>query len=332
MKKILALIMTAAVAVSSMAAMADDIEEEENTDESSSTSEGGYVEEPSTPVLTENKDNTTEKSDADKKDDSKKENNDLKDDSEVKKDDTETKDDSETKKDDTETKEDSETKKDDSEVKDDSEKKAENGTKTDTDKNNNSDEKSDSSKNDNDSKDGKLSYEDIKTLLEQRKDDFKKAKIQIKAYIKDIKELFKSATAESRKELLAEIAALKKQLNDTSIDTFVNGEEVDYDLYDGVKPVIENDRTLIPVRAVSEKLGAVVEWTEKTQTITITKDSTVIVMQLDSCTVSVNGNEETIDVAPKTVNDRTMVPIRFISEALNFNVDWDDASQTVIID
>lgn len=320
MKKILALIMTAAVAVSSMAAMADDVEEEENTDESSSTSEGGYVEEPSTPVVTENKDNTAEKSDADKKDDIKKENNDSKDDSEVKKDDTETKDDSETKK-------------DDSEVKDDSEKKAENATKTDTDKNNNSDEKFDSVKSDNDKKtDEKLSLEDLKTLLEQKKDDFKKAKIQIKAYIKDIKELFKSATAESRKELLAEIAALKKQLNDTSIDTFVNGEEVDYDLYDGVKPVIENDRTLIPVRAVSEKLGAAVEWNEKTQTVTITKGSTVIVMQLDNCTVSVNGNEETIDVAPKTVNDRTMVPIRFISEALNFKVDWDDASQTVIID
>ena len=104
---------------------------------------------------------------------------------------------------------------------------------------------------------------DIEKNEEFRKelDNIKKIRRENKAeaneVINDLRDIFQDAPKEDRKEILGEIAEIKKELKDDSIGMFMRGKHVDFDKYDGVKPEIVKDRTLIPLRAVSETLGAV---------------------------------------------------------------------------
>lgn len=107
----------------------------------------------------------------------------------------------------------------------------------------------------------------------------------------------------------------------------VDGTNVQTD----IPPVIVDGRTLVPVRALFESLGATVGWEESTQTATATKGSTVISMQIGNTTAYVNGVAKTLDVPAQTIEGRTMVPARFVAESLNATVNWDSASDTVKI-
>lgn len=107
----------------------------------------------------------------------------------------------------------------------------------------------------------------------------------------------------------------------------VDGTNVQTD----VPPVIVDGRTLVPVRALFESLGATVGWEESTQTATATKGSTVISMQIGNTTAYVNGVAKTLDVPAQTIEGRTMAPARFVAESLNATVNWDSASDTVKI-
>lgn len=99
----------------------------------------------------------------------------------------------------------------------------------------------------------------------------------------------------------------------------VRGRGLDFD----VPPVIFAGRTLIPVRAVTRGLGATVDWDAETQTVTITRDGIKIILNLGSSQVTVNGETVTLDVPAELINNRTFVPIRFISETLGETVEWD---------
>lgn len=107
----------------------------------------------------------------------------------------------------------------------------------------------------------------------------------------------------------------------------VDGTNVQTD----VPPVIVDGRTLVPVRALFESLGATVGWEESTQTATATKGSTVISMQIGNTTAYVNGVAKTLDVPAQTIEGHTMAPARFVAESLNATVNWDSASDTVKI-
>ena len=107
----------------------------------------------------------------------------------------------------------------------------------------------------------------------------------------------------------------------------VDGTNVQTDM----PPVIVDGRTLVPVRALFESLGATVGWEESTQTATATKGSTVISMQIGNTTAYVNGVAKTLDVPAQTIEGRTMAPARFVAESLNATVNWDSASDTVKI-
>jgi len=93
----------------------------------------------------------------------------------------------------------------------------------------------------------------------------------------------------------------------------------------------ENGRVLVPMRAVFEAFGAQVGWDEATQTITAIKGDTQISLQIDSSVVTVNGIDKELDVPARMVSDRTMVPIRAISEALGADVQWDQNAYAVTI-
>ncbi len=96
-------------------------------------------------------------------------------------------------------------------------------------------------------------------------------------------------------------------------------------------PVIENGTTLVPMRAIFEAMGASVDWNGETQTVTSVKDSTTISLTLNKNTATVNGKDISLAVPAKLVNGSTMVPLRFVSESLGAEVNWDGASKTVTI-
>jgi hypothetical protein len=89
--------------------------------------------------------------------------------------------------------------------------------------------------------------------------------------------------------------------------------------------------TVVPVRGVFEKLGASVEWNQATQTITAKKDSTLILLKIGSKTMTINNEPKALDVAPQTINNRTMIPLRAVSEALGAKVSWDKKANTAYI-
>ena len=106
----------------------------------------------------------------------------------------------------------------------------------------------------------------------------------------------------------------------------VNGipKRVDNDNTDVTPYLAEGDRTLVPLRFISEAFGADVEWDGDTQTITITGDNTAVVMNIGSMEYTINGAKNEMDVAPVIANERTMVPLRAIAEALDKQVYYND--------
>ena len=184
----------------------------------------------------------------------------------------------------------------------------------------------------NDRLDEKTEKIDALNRLRELKLLAKATKIEQLTYLKDIRDLFKDVDKENRAEVLAELAAIKDELKDYSVDTFVNGISIDYEKYDNVKPIIKNGRTLAPVRAIAEALGSDVIWNEEAQSVTIVKDDIKIEMTIGNNIAYVNGVEVVLDTAPEIISDRTLVPVRFIAESFNLTVGWDDASNTIIIE
>lgn len=92
-----------------------------------------------------------------------------------------------------------------------------------------------------------------------------------------------------------------------------------------------NNRTLVPIRVVTENMGFKVDWNNKTQKVTISNADREIILTIGSKTALVNGKEVQMDVTAAVKNGRTYVPIRFVSENLGATVVWDDATSTVFI-
>ncbi|GIO15913.1 hypothetical protein J19TS2_54680 [Cohnella xylanilytica] len=94
-----------------------------------------------------------------------------------------------------------------------------------------------------------------------------------------------------------------------------------------VKPEIKNNRTMVPLRIISENLGAKVNWSGSE--VVLTKSNVKIILQLNSNTAVKNGKTETLDVKPYLKNNRTMVPLRFIAEMFGCNVSYSNSAVTV---
>ena len=110
----------------------------------------------------------------------------------------------------------------------------------------------------------------------------------------------------------------------------VNGTEMPID-EQGTVPVIVNDRTLLPVRAVVEQMGGTVGWNGETEEVTLTYGKDEIKLTIDSTEALLNGEKQILDVAPTVMNDRTMLPIRFVAESFKFHVEWNESEQSVTI-
>jgi hypothetical protein len=98
-----------------------------------------------------------------------------------------------------------------------------------------------------------------------------------------------------------------------------------------VPPIIVDGRTFVPLRAIVEALGAVLGWDGDTQTITAVKGTDTVIMRVGQTSYTINGITHTMDVAPRIINNRTLIPLRVISEAFGCEVEWDGDTQTVKI-
>ena len=111
------------------------------------------------------------------------------------------------------------------------------------------------------------------------------------------------------------------------IKIYVNGKKVESD----VAPVIIEDRTLVPVRAIFEAIGAEVSWDAETKTVSSVKDEAVVTMQIGSKNIFIDDVMKEIDVPAQIINDRTLVPVRAVSESYGLTVEWDAETKTVTI-
>lgn len=96
-------------------------------------------------------------------------------------------------------------------------------------------------------------------------------------------------------------------------------------------PVTESDRTLVPMRFLFEQMGAEVEWDSETQTATVTKGGDIISFAIDSHSANVNNSIKAMDVPARLINDKTMIPLRFLSEELGYTVDWNEENKLAVI-
>ena len=99
-------------------------------------------------------------------------------------------------------------------------------------------------------------------------------------------------------------------------------------------PVLDNNRTLVPVRFVSEELGAKVEWDNLNKAVIIEKGGNKIVLVIGSRILKLSGGTSLMvsDAAPRIINDRTYVPLRVISNAFGIGIDWKNETRTVYVD
>jgi uncharacterized protein YkwD len=111
------------------------------------------------------------------------------------------------------------------------------------------------------------------------------------------------------------------------ITVLVNGQALVLD----VAPLIESGRTLLPVRAIAESLGASVSWDSAARRVEINRSEDTLSLLIDSKIAYVNSLPRQLDVPARIVSGRTLVPARFISESLHAEVKWVDSTRTVFI-
>lgn len=113
----------------------------------------------------------------------------------------------------------------------------------------------------------------------------------------------------------------------SEVKLWINGSYITTD----VAPVIENGRTLVPIRVISENLGLEVDWDNNLKQITVSQGDDHFIFVIGQNFYTKDEIKQDLDVAPKIINDRTFVPIRVIAEAFNQKVNWDNVAKTVAI-
>lgn len=119
---------------------------------------------------------------------------------------------------------------------------------------------------------------------------------------------------------------------DEVISVYVNGYKVEFD----VQPQLIKDRTMVPMRKIFEAMGANIQWDETTQTVTAKKSYAegkynIVEMQIDNNIMKKDGTDIVLDVPPTIIDDRTLVPVRAVSEAFNAEVQWSERNNSVVI-
>lgn len=128
-------------------------------------------------------------------------------------------------------------------------------------------------------------------------------------------------------EFITSPTAVNYVFAETDITVTLNGKEIQFDQ----PPIMVNERILVPMRAIFEAFDVYVKWDDATKTVKAFKNSKVIKFKIGDKYFLNNSQRIDLDVSAMLVNDRVLVPVCAISEALNCNVDWDDNTHTVVI-
>ena len=143
--------------------------------------------------------------------------------------------------------------------------------------------------------------------------------------------------------LLIPVATYASSALDQQVSVFIDGKPVQFNNDLGY-PIVENGRTLVPVRIISEDMGYEVKWDNPTQKVTISDANTKIEFKIGDSTALINGkrvpidtredangNIVQVDTKARLINSRTYVPIRFITENFGGTVDWKIQGKTLYV-
>lgn len=133
--------------------------------------------------------------------------------------------------------------------------------------------------------------------------------------------------SEKPEEAESEIIVPAENRPDTDIAVNLDGNWLEFD----VEPLIINGRTMVPMRAIFEALGCSVSWDQVSQTAIGVRNGKVVYCTINSNDASVDGKATTIDQPPALINGRTLVPLRFVSEAYGCTVQWDSDTRSIYI-
>ncbi len=129
---------------------------------------------------------------------------------------------------------------------------------------------------------------------------------------------------------LTAVMSTSTALAEENITVMLNGQAMDFD----VAPIIQNDRVLVPMRAIFEELHCSVDYTDIDGRQIITaklNENNSIGLVIGSDEMQIHNQKIKLDTAPIIVNDRTLVPLRAVSEAFDYDVNWDEDTKTVTI-
>lgn len=110
------------------------------------------------------------------------------------------------------------------------------------------------------------------------------------------------------------------------IDVNVNGDYLDFD----VEPIMKNDCVMVPMRDIFEKLGAEISWNQNTKTVTAQKGSDIIALTIGNSNLNINGRNTTLDAPAMLYADKTLVPVRAVSEAFGASVSWFGYDESIV--
>jgi uncharacterized repeat protein (TIGR02543 family) len=143
-----------------------------------------------------------------------------------------------------------------------------------------------------------------------------------------------TVTMDANKKVTASFAAKAKrviQLKISSRTMYVDGNPVVLD----AAPIILNSRTLLPIRAVVEATGGTIAWEASTRKVTIVRKDKTLVLWIGRNVATLNGQSVNIDSDPKVVpiimSGRTLLPLRFVAEALALDIQWNTTTQAITI-
>ena len=111
------------------------------------------------------------------------------------------------------------------------------------------------------------------------------------------------------------------------IRVFLDGREIQFD----VRPQSVNSRVMVPMRAIFQEFGLRVNWNQSEQTVTATGENVSIVFKIGSNTALVNYAEQKLDAPARAINGTTMIPLRFLSENMGYNLVWNSESNIILL-
>ena len=111
------------------------------------------------------------------------------------------------------------------------------------------------------------------------------------------------------------------------IRVFYNGSELEFDY----RPQAINGRIMVPVSGIFKYLGINVNWDPDTKTVNAWNEETSISFVIGSNRAIVNGQERILDVPAMAINGKTMVPVRFLSDSMGYNIVWVQASNILLM-